>query len=156
MKLLEERPPIRSITVMVQKEAAERLCAAVGSRECGAVTAAVNYYSTPRLLFKVGRGSFMPSPNVDSAVMQIQLHSERPWNIADETLFFRMVKAGFSQRRKQLGGVLSGAMGIPKKEVSAIFERAELVPSVRMESLTMEELAKLSNVLFEFRNADKI
>ncbi len=97
----------------------------------------------------------MPSPNVDSAVMKIQLHSERPWNIANETLFFRMVKAGFSQRRKQLGGVLSGAMGIPKKDIPLIFETAGLSPSVRIESLKMEELARLSNAIYQFVNQDK-
>lgn len=100
MKLLEDRPPIRSITVMVQKEAADRLCAAVDSRECGAVTAAVNYYSTPKMLFKVGRGSFMPSPNVDSAVIRLDIPERPRFEVADERLFFRIVRASFAQKRK--------------------------------------------------------
>lgn len=156
MRLLEEHLPIETITVMVQKEASQRLCAPIGSRESGAVSVAVEYYGRATKLFDVSRGNFMPSPNVDSAVMQIQLHSERPWNITDEALFFRIVKAGFSQRRKQLGGVLSGALGIPKKEISAIFETAGLSASVRIESLKMDELARLSNAVFEFQNTDKI
>lgn len=79
MKLLEDRLPITSITVMVQKEAAERLCAQPGTRECGAVSAAVQYYAEPEILFEVSRGSFMPAPNVDSAVIQLRIRKDRPW-----------------------------------------------------------------------------
>ena len=149
MRLLEERLPIETITVMVQKEAAQRLCAEVGSRDSGAVTVAVHYYGEAEKLFDVARGSFMPAPNVDSAVIQIRLHPECPWKITDEALFFRIVKAGFSQRRKQLGGVLPGALGIPKAEMNAVFEKAGIAPNVRIEALTMEELAALSNAVRE-------
>lgn len=150
MRLLEEHLPIETITVMVQKEAAQRLCAPIGSRESGAVSVAVAYYGTAEKLFDVSRGSFMPAPNVDSAVIRITLHQERPWKIADETLFFRIVKAGFSQRRKQLGGVLAGALGIPKAQLSDAFVRAGLSPSVRIEALTMEQLAVLTNEVATF------
>ncbi len=147
MKLLEDRLPVKTITVMVQKEAAQRLCAPVGSRESGAVTVAVAYYGKAVKLFDVSRGSFLPSPNVDSAVIQITRYPENVWNVQDEALFFRMVKTGFSQRRKQLAGVLAGALGIPKEKMKEIFSQAEIAPSVRIEALTMPELIKLSNCI---------
>lgn len=147
MRLLEEQLPLETITVMVQKEAAVRLCAPVGSREAGAVSVAINYYGTAERLFDVSRGSFMPSPNVDSSVIQIRLHKEKPWKIPDEAFFFKMVKAGFSQRRKQLSGVLSGAFGIPKAEMQELFAEAGIAPSARIEALSMEELAALAGKL---------
>ncbi|MDE6729735.1 MAG: 16S rRNA (adenine(1518)-N(6)/adenine(1519)-N(6))-dimethyltransferase RsmA, partial [Oscillospiraceae bacterium] len=117
MRLLEENSVkklnLSSITVMVQKEAAQRICAPVGSRASGAVTVAVAYYGKAVKLFDVSRGSFLPSPKVDSSVMQIVIYPENSGNsenireqVQDELLFFRMVKAGFAQRRKQLAGVL--------------------------------------------------
>lgn len=147
MRLLEERLPVETITVMVQKEAAQRLCAPIGSRESGAVSVAVAYYGTAEKLFDVSRGSFLPAPNVDSAVIRITLHKERPWQIRDEALFFRIVKAGFSQRRKQLGGVLAGALGIPKAQLAGAFEHVGLTPSVRIEALTMAQLAALTDAV---------
>ena len=96
MKLLEDRLPITSITVMVQKEAAERLCAQPGTRECGAVSAAVQYYAEPEILFEVSRGSFMPAPNVDSAVIQLRIRKEPPVDVHDEALFFRVIRAAFA------------------------------------------------------------
>ncbi len=147
MRLLEEKLPIETITVMVQKEAAQRLCAPIGSRESGAVSVAVAFYGMAKTLFQVSRGSFMPAPNVDSAVIQIALHKEKPWQVADEAVFFRMVKVGFSQRRKQLSGVLAGGLGIPKARMQEIFAEAEIPANARIESLTMEELVGLANVL---------
>ncbi len=147
MRLLEERLPVETITVMVQKEAAQRLCAPIGSRESGAVSVAVAYYGTAEKLFDVSRGSFLPAPNVDSAVIRITLHKEQPWQIRDEALFFRIVKAGFSQRRKQLGGVLAGALGIPKPQLTGAFECAGLASSVRIEALTMAQLAALTDAV---------
>ncbi len=147
MRLLEEMLPIETITVMVQKEAAQRLCAPIGSRESGAVSVAVAYYGTAEKLFDVSRGSFMPAPNVDSAVIQIKLHKERPWIITDESLFFRIVKGGFSQRRKQLGGILPGVLGLPKDVTAKAFADAGLTPTVRIEALTMEQLAALTDAM---------
>ncbi|MBQ8011816.1 MAG: 16S rRNA (adenine(1518)-N(6)/adenine(1519)-N(6))-dimethyltransferase RsmA [Oscillospiraceae bacterium] len=147
MRLLEEKLPIETITVMVQKEAAQRLCAPIGSRESGAVSVAVAFYGSAKTLFQVSRGSFMPAPNVDSAVIQITLHKEKPWQVADEAVFFRMVKVGFSQRRKQLSGVLAGGLGIPKARMQEIFAEAQIPSNARIESLTMEELVGLANVL---------
>lgn len=100
MRLLEGPLPIRSLTVMVQKEAAVRITAAPGTRECGAISAAVWYYSTPKLLFPVSRGSFLPAPAVDSAVIRLDLPQELPEDLPPREDFFAVVRAGFGQRRK--------------------------------------------------------
>ena len=102
MLLLESRLPIESITVMVQKEAGKRLCAEMGTRDAGAVTAAVRYYSEPKMLFSVSRGSFMPAPNVDSCVIRLDVKKEPPVKVTDEKLFFTVGRGAFSQRRKIL------------------------------------------------------
>lgn len=149
MRLLEEKLPIKTITVMVQKEAGQRICAPVGSRESGAVTVAVAYYGTAKKLFDVTRGSFLPAPNVDSMVMQIALYPEQHWHVQDENLFFRIIKTGFSQRRKQLCSVLASNFNISKKAMLSIFEQANIVSNIRIEALTMPELVNLSNVLIK-------
>ena len=102
MMLLEQRLRIRSVTVMVQKEAGTRLCAPLGTRDMGAVTVAVNYFSEPKILFNVSRGSFMPAPNVDSCVVRFDIKENTPEGVTDEAFFFKMVRAAFSQRRKTL------------------------------------------------------
>lgn len=147
MRLLEERLPIKSITVMVQKEAADRICARVGSRESGAVTVAVNYYSTPKKLFNVSRGSFAPSPNVDSAVIRLDVAKEKKYAVQDEKLFFRIVRTAFSQRRKQIINPLSAELKIQKTELAEIFDSAGIQPSARAEALSMENFAALANRL---------
>lgn len=147
MRLLESRLRINSVTVMVQKEAAVRLCADVGSRDSGAVTVAVNYYAEAQKLFDVSRGSFMPSPNVDSAVIRLDILKNPPIEISDEKFFFSMVKAAFSQRRKTASNGISSGMGIPKPTVIEAIEAADLSPTVRAEVLTMEQLGRLCEEL---------
>ena len=147
MLLLESRLPLTSITVMVQKEAAQRLCAQVGTREAGAITVGVHYYGEARQLFPVSRGSFMPAPNVDSAVIRIDLHENPHPEGLDEGFFFRMVKAGFSQRRKTLANSLASLLGIPKQAVYDALEQAGLAPAARIEQLTMEQLFALARIL---------
>ena len=147
MRLLEERLPFRSITVMVQKEAAERLCAPVGSREAGAVTVAVQYYAQAEKLFSVSRGSFLPAPNVDSAVIRLQIRQAPAVALTDEKKFFRMVKAAFGQRRKTALNAISAGMALPKGNVAAALEAAGLEGNVRAEKLSMEELAALCEAL---------
>ena len=147
MRLLEERLPFRSITVMVQKEAAERLCAPVGSREAGAVTVAVQYYAQAEKLFSVSRGSFLPAPNVDSAVIRLQIRQAPAVALTDEKKFFRMVKAAFGQRRKTALNAISAGMALPKGDVAAALEAAGLEGNVRAEKLSMEELAALCEAL---------
>jgi 16S rRNA (adenine1518-N6/adenine1519-N6)-dimethyltransferase len=150
MRLLEERLPLKSITVMVQKEAGTRLCAALGTRESGAVTFAVRYFSEPKLLFNVSRGSFYPAPNVDSCVIRFDIREETPGNVADEKFFFRTVRAAFQQRRKTLCNSVSGTMGLGKADVSAAIEAAGLNPAVRPEAMTMEDMISFSNELKKF------
>ncbi len=147
MMLLESRLPIESITVMVQKEAAERLCAEVGSRKAGAVTVAVNYYAESEILFHVGRESFMPSPNVDSAVIKLKIRKEPPIKVADEKKFFSLVRACFAQRRKTLLNTVSNTLGIEKAVLRSALSEIGLPETVRGEALSMEKLAELSNKL---------
>lgn len=147
MRLLEERLPIKSITVMVQKEAAERLCAKMGTRQCGAVTAAVCYYSEPKVLFQVTRGSFMPAPNVDSSVIRLDVKSEMPQNVSNEQNLFKLIRSSFSQRRKTLANPVSGAFSIKKENVISSLEASGLKPTARAEELTLEQFITLSNEL---------
>ncbi len=149
MKLLEEKLPIKALTVMVQKEAADRLCAQMGTRECGAVTAAVRYYSEPKLLFKVSAGSFMPAPKVDSAVIRMDVDKKPALEIKDEKLFFRVVRGAFSQRRKTVANSLSSMLSIDKQTVNSAIVKAGVNPQARPEAMTLEEFAALSNALLE-------
>ena len=144
MMLLENRLPIESITVMVQKEAAQRLCAKVGSRDAGAITVGVNYYGGVKKLFDVSRGSFMPAPNVDSAVIRIDLNTEHRLDEESERFFFKVVKAGFEQRRKTLANSLASIMGIPKDKVYASLKDMGLSETARIEQLDMEQLIDFS------------
>lgn len=148
MMLLESHLPINSITVMVQKEAADRLCAEVGSRAAGAVTVAVNYYSEAEQLFGVPRGSFLPPPNVDSAVIRLNVRPEPPVKVADEALFFRIAKACFAQRRKTLLNTVSNTLGFDKAVLREALNKMGLPESVRGETLSMEQLAELTEKLF--------
>lgn len=151
MRLLESRLDIESVTVMVQKEAAVRLCAEVGSRDSGAVTVAVNFYSEAQKLFDVSRGSFMPAPNVDSAVIRLDIRKEVPVEVTDEKFFFSMVRSAFSQRRKTASNGISSGLGMPKQTVIEAIEDAGLPSTVRAESLTMEELGVLCEELYKLR-----
>ncbi len=149
MKLLEARLPLRAVTVMVQKEAAERLTAEVGSRQAGAVTVAVRYFSVPERLFSVPRGCFLPPPNVDSAVIRLTLRHDAAQPGFDERLFFRLVRAGFEQRRKTLCNAL-GSAGIPKEAVCRALGHLDLPSTVRAEALRMEFWQALAAELAEF------
>lgn len=149
MMLLESRLPVESITVMVQKEAAQRLCAKVGSRDSGAITVGVNYYGTVRNLFGVSRGSFMPAPNVDSAVIRIDINKEQRLDEESEKFFFRVVKAGFSQRRKTLANSLSSVMGIPKEKVYSALRAQGIPEAARIEQLDMDKLIAVSAELMK-------
>lgn len=147
MKLLEDRLPLSQIVVMVQKEAAERLCAEVGTREAGAVTAAVRFYADAEMLFGVGRESFVPSPNVDSAVIRLAVREMPEFQIDDEKFFFRVVKAAFAQRRKTAQNGISSGLGLPKETVAAALEAVGLKSDVRAEKIPMETLVALANAL---------
>ncbi len=147
MLLLEKRLPIKSITVMVQKEAADRLCAELGTREAGAVTVAVRYFSTPKMLFKVSRGSFMPAPNVDSCVIRLDINESTPAGVEDEEFFFKVVRGAFAQRRKTLLNSVSASLGISKNIVLDAAKSAGLSETVRPEELKMEDFINVSKKL---------
>lgn len=149
MRLLESELPIERLVVMVQLEAAKRLCAPLGTRDCGAVSAAVEYYTQAEILFEVGRESFFPSPNVDSAVIALTRRQQPPVQVTDEGYFFRVVKGAFLQRRKTLANSLNAALGVPKAELTALFQSLGLSATARAEQLTMSQMAALANALYE-------
>lgn len=151
MGLLESGLPLRAITVLVQKEAAQRLCAPPGTRACGAVSVSVQYHSRPELLFQVSRGSFMPPPNVDSAVLRLLMRTEPPVQVEDRPFFFRTARGAFSQRRKTAANALSSALAVPKPQVQQALLAAGAPPNARAEQLTLEQLAALSNALWKAR-----
>ena len=131
----------------VQKEAADRLCAAVGSRAAGAVTVAVNYYAEAQTLFGVPRGSFMPPPNVDSAVIKLTLLDKPPIDVSDEKLFFKVVKACFAQRRKILLNTVCNTLGIEKEILREALNEVGIPETVRGETLSLQQLGSLANAL---------
>ena len=141
--LLESRLPIKAVTVMIQKEAADRLCTPVGSRDSGAITVCTNYYAEVKQLFNVSRGSFMPAPNVDSTVIRLDIREYPAVEVSDEKKFFRMVKAAFAQRRKTALNSISSGMGLSKTQVGEALRSSGLDENVRAEKLTMQELALL-------------
>ncbi len=147
MKLLEERLPIEHITVMVQKEAAERITAVPGTRAAGAISYAVYYYAEPQLLFAVQPGSFYPPPKVTSAVIQLVLRKEPPVKVQNEEAFFKLIRAAFSQRRKTAANSIAAGMGIPKSQVIEALTQAGLSSMARPEQLTLEDFANLQNYL---------
>lgn len=147
MRLLEEKLPIRQITVMVQKEAAERICAAPGTRQAGAISYAVAYYAKPQVLFSVQPGSFYPPPKVTSAVIRLEVHPEPPVPVPNEAAYFRLVRAAFGQRRKTAANAISAGLGLPKAQVTAAMEQAGLPATARPEQLTLEQFAALSRAL---------
>lgn len=145
--LLESKIPIESVTVMIQKEVADRLTAPVGSRDSGAVTVCVNYFSTPEKLFDVKRGSFMPMPKVDSAVIRLDIRKEPAVPVDDEKKFFRLVKAAFSMRRKTALNSISAGLGVPKPTVEQALLHAGLELTVRAENMTLDDFSNLSNYI---------
>jgi len=149
MRLLESRLPVRAVTVMVQKEAGARICAPMPSRQSGAITAAVHYYSRPRMLFTVSRGSFLPAPKVDSAVIRLDARERPPVDVPDEALFFRVVRGAFSQRRKTLLNSLSSSLELDKAATAAALERAGVPAGARAEALRLEDFAAAAAALAE-------
>lgn len=144
MKLLSERLPVDDLTVMVQKEAADRLCAAVGTRAAGAVTVAIRYYADAEKLFFVKKGAFMPAPKVDSEVIRLTLR-DAPNEVANEDGFFTMVKAAFGQRRKTIMNSLAAGLGMSKDDLGDLLDRLSIPRTARIEQLTMEQLISIYN-----------
>lgn len=147
MALLEAKLPVESITVMVQKEAAERLCATLPSRQAGAVTVAARWYSEPRILLEVPPEVFLPPPDVTSAVIRLDVRKEPPVKVTDEGMFFRVVKGAFSQRRKTLLNCLSAFFRLEKAETEKILHAAGVSPTARAEQLKLEDFAAVAELL---------
>lgn len=144
MKLLEERLKISAITVMVQKEVAQRLCAGAGNRNTSSISLAVNYYAEPEILFHVKSGSFMPAPKVDSAVVKLNIRGVPVCEVTDEKLFFKVIKAAFSQRRKTILNALSHNFNISKEEVLKGLDEVGISSTSRAENLNLEDFARIS------------
>ncbi|MFE9279151.1 16S rRNA (adenine(1518)-N(6)/adenine(1519)-N(6))-dimethyltransferase RsmA [Paenibacillus glucanolyticus] len=153
MRLLEEKLPLENIVVMIQKEVAERMAAAPGSKDYGSLSIAVQYYSEPKLVCIVPHTVFIPQPNVASAVIRLAVREEPPVSVEDEGFFFEVVQASFAQRRKTIANNLKSRFfaGEGRERLEQLLQEAGIVPSRRGETLSIEEYAKLSNVLY---NAD--
>ena len=152
-KLLESKC-FSSVTVMIQKEVAQRICSKAGSADYSSFTVMCNYYAEPELLFDVPAHCFIPQPKVTSAVVRLKIRTEPVAPIKDEAMFFRTVRAAFAQRRKTLLNCLSAGFGeFNKTELTQIMESCGLAPSVRGETLTIRQFAALSNAILERKGA---
>ena len=148
MKLLEDKLNIASITVMVQKEMADRITAKPGDKLSGAITYSVNYYAEAKEIVLVGKESFIPSPEVDSKVIKLQIRDFPPVNIEDEEVFFKVIRASFMQRRKTLiNGLTNSGLIKDKEKLLQIFKHMNLNAEIRGEKLTLEQFAELSNLI---------
>lgn len=149
MKLLEENSNLSAITVMVQKEVAQRLCAKTGTRNVSGITLSVNYYTVPEILFFVKKGSFMPAPKVDSAVIKLKIRKKPICKVLDEKLFFKIIKIAFLQRRKTIINALCNNLNLSKDVVLSVFKEIKFDPNSRAENLSVEDFATLANFLVE-------
>ncbi|HEO8421926.1 16S rRNA (adenine(1518)-N(6)/adenine(1519)-N(6))-dimethyltransferase RsmA [Niallia sp. FSL W8-0635] len=152
MKILEEKLPLRGIVVMLQKEVAERISAKPGTKEYGSLSIAIQYYTKPEVVMIVPKTVFVPQPNVDSAVIRLTIRETPSVSVKNEEFFFKVTRASFAQRRKTILNNLSSQLegGKEKKaEIIEALEQANIEPSRRGESLSIEEFAKLSDVLYE-------
>lgn len=146
MKLLEEKLPINSITVMVQKEVGERINAQPGTKDYGSLTLAIQYYAESKILFTVPKTVFMPPPNVDSLILQLKIREKPAVKVENEELLFQIIRVGFSQRRKTLFNNLTHNLinKEKKEELNKILHSIDIDPKRRAETLTLEEFTKLS------------
>ena len=149
MGLFERHVPVSSITVMVQKEVAQRLCAKPGSKNAGVLTVYADFYAQAELLFSVSKGSFHPMPQVDSAVVRLTMRQTPAAAVDDPQAFFRLVKAAFSQKRKTLVNAVSGTLHLPKETVADAVLQCDLPPAVRAEALTTAQFGALYDALRE-------
>jgi 16S rRNA (adenine1518-N6/adenine1519-N6)-dimethyltransferase len=151
MGLLEAHVPIDNITVMVQKEVAERMQAKPGTKDYGALTLAVRYYSEPYIAANVPPNCFMPRPNVGSAVIRLTIHETKPVQAKDEKFMFQIIRASFNQRRKTLVNGLNNGTAIPisKEVIAEAIEELGVSPTIRGEALDLNQFARLSNILYD-------
>lgn len=153
MGLFENEVPVESITVMVQKEVADRMQTGPGNKDYGALSLAVQYYADPYIVANVPPNCFMPRPKVGSAVIRLTCHQEKPVQVQDEKLMFNIIRASFNQRRKTLANGLKNAatLDFTKEEVEAAIDALGKGASVRGETLTLEEFARLSDLLSPYK-----
>ena len=153
MELFESEVPLDSVTVMVQKEVAERMQAGPGTKDYGALSLAVHYYAKPYIAAYVPPNCFIPRPAVGSAVIRLTRHQEKPVTVRDEKFLFQVIRASFNQRRKTLQNGLynSPELKIPKAQVTAVLREMDLPENIRGEKLTLEEFARLSDLLLAYR-----
>ena len=149
MALFEQHVPLANVTVMVQKEVAARMKSGPGSKDYGALSLAVQYYAEPYIVANVPCNCFMPRPNVDSAVIRLTRYEEPPVQVKDEKMLFKIIRASFNQRRKTLQNGLnnSSELNFTKDQIAAAIAEAGFSPSVRGEALTLEQFAKLTDIL---------
>lgn len=149
MGLFESHVPLDSITIMVQKEVADRMQVGPGTKDYGALSLAVQYYAKPQILLNVPASCFMPRPNVDSAVIQLTRYEKPPVEVADEHLMFRLIRASFNQRRKTMTNSVGNSpeLSVSKEQMAAALEKCGLSATVRGEALTLAQFAELANVL---------
>lgn len=149
MELLESRLPVESITIMVQKEVADRMQSGPGTKDYGALSLAVQYYAKPEIVANVPPNCFLPRPNVGSAVIRLTRYTDPPVHVTDEKFLFALIRASFNQRRKTLLNGLSNAsgLGLSKEKIAMTIEQMGLSPTVRGESFTLEQFADLANKL---------
>lgn len=147
MSLLESHVPLQSITIMVQKEVADRMQVGPGTKDYGALSLAVQYYAEPEVVARVPANCFMPRPNVDSTVIRLTRYQEPPVEVQDEKHLFSLIRASFNQRRKTLANGLANGLGISREQVTTALEEMGLPATVRGEALTLEQFASLSNLL---------
>ena len=153
MGLFESGVPIDSITIMVQKEVADRMQTGPGSKDYGALSLAVQYYATAKVILNVSATCFMPRPNVDSAVIKLTRHKEPTVNVADEKLMFKIIRASFNQRRKTLVNGLKNSpeLSFSKEQIVKAIEKIGKPETIRGEALTLEEFAELANAFTELK-----
>lgn len=150
MGLFESHVPLSSITIMVQKEVADRMQVGPGTKDYGALSLAVQYYAKPKVILNVPASCFMPRPNVDSAVIRLEAYDTPPVQVNDEKLMFKIIRAAFMQRRKTMVNALSNAgIGISKDQVRAALNKMELSETIRGEALTLEQFATFANLVKE-------
>ena len=151
MALFEQHVPLANVTVMVQKGVAARMKSGPGSKDYGALSLAVQYYAEPYIVANVPCNCFMPRPNVDSAVIRLTRYEEPPVQVKDEKMLFKIIRASFNQRRKTLQNGLnnSSELNFTKDQIAAAIAEAGFSPSVRGEALTLEQFAKLTDILLK-------
>lgn len=156
MGLFESHVPLDSITIMVQKEVADRMQVGPGTKDYGALSLAVQYYAKPQILLNVPASCFMPRPNVDSAVIQLTRYEKPPVEVADEHLMFRLIRASFNQRRKTMTNSVGNSpeLSVSKEQMAAALEKCGLSATVRGEALTLAQFAELANVLTDLSAED--